>query len=76
MTYREALNLALSEEMRRDGRVFVIGGGLGSSDADEGTLRLLDEFDPRRVVHTHIAESGLPASASARRWSACAPSSS
>ena len=59
MTYREALNLALSEEMRRDGRVFVIGGGLGSSDADEGTLRLLDEFDPRRVVHTHIAESGF-----------------
>ncbi len=45
--------------MRRDGRVFVIGGGLGSSHADGMTPRLLDEFDPRRVVHMHIAESGF-----------------
>jgi len=59
MTYREALNLALSEEMRRDGRVFVIGGGLGPDYADGMTPRLLDEFDARRVVHTHIAESGF-----------------
>ena len=59
MTYREALNLALSEEMRRDGRDFVTGNGLGSRYADGMPQRLLDEFDPRRVVHTHIAESGF-----------------
>src|SRR5215470_14701186 len=59
MTDREALNLALSEEMRRDGRVFVVDGGLGPIHADGMTPRLLDEFDPRRVVHAHIAESGF-----------------
>jgi pyruvate dehydrogenase E1 component beta subunit len=60
MTYREALNLALSEEMRRDDRVFVIGDAVGLNDgADEMTQRLLNEFDPRRVVQTHIAESGF-----------------
>jgi pyruvate/2-oxoglutarate/acetoin dehydrogenase E1 component len=60
MTYREALNLALREEMRRDGRVFVMGGGIGLDDgADETTLRLLNEFEPRRVVHSPIAESGF-----------------
>jgi pyruvate/2-oxoglutarate/acetoin dehydrogenase E1 component len=60
MIYREALNLALSEEMRRDERVFVIGDEVGLNEgADEMTQRLLNEFDPRRVVHTHIAESGF-----------------
>jgi len=29
MTYREALNLALREEMHRDDRVFVIGEEVG-----------------------------------------------
>jgi hypothetical protein len=47
MTYREALNLALSEEMRRDERVFVIGDEVGLNEgADEMTQRLLNEFDP------------------------------
>ena len=60
MTYQEALNLALSEEMHRDERVFVIGDGVGlSASADEMTQRLLDEFDARRVVHTHIPGSGF-----------------
>jgi pyruvate dehydrogenase E1 component beta subunit len=60
MTYREALSLALSEEMRRDERVFVIGDGLGLDHrVDPMTQQLLNQFDPRRVVHTHIAESGF-----------------
>jgi hypothetical protein len=38
----------------------VIGDGVGrNASADEMTQRLLDEFDARRVVHTHIAESGF-----------------
>jgi len=60
MTYHDALNLALSEEMRRDARVFVIGDGVGlNASAHEMTQRLLDEFDARRVVHTQISESGF-----------------
>jgi pyruvate dehydrogenase E1 component beta subunit len=60
MTYREALNLALREEMRRDERVFVIGEEVGLYDgAYKVTQGLLKEFGARRVVDTPIAESGF-----------------
>jgi pyruvate dehydrogenase E1 component beta subunit len=60
MTYREALNLALREEMRRDDRVFVIGEEVGLYDgAYKVTQGLLKEFGPRRVVDTPICESGF-----------------
>jgi pyruvate/2-oxoglutarate/acetoin dehydrogenase E1 component len=60
MTYREALNLALREEMRRDPDVFVIGEEVGLYDgAYKVTQGLLKEFGPRRVVDTPIAESGF-----------------
>jgi pyruvate/2-oxoglutarate/acetoin dehydrogenase E1 component len=60
VTYREALNLALREEMRRDDRVFVIGEEIGLYEgAYKVTQGLLKEFGPRRVVDTPIAESGF-----------------
>jgi len=60
MTYREALNLALREEMRRDPRVFVIGEEVGLYEgAYKVTQGLLKEFGPRRIVDTPIAESGF-----------------
>jgi pyruvate/2-oxoglutarate/acetoin dehydrogenase E1 component len=60
MTYREALNLALREEMRRDPRVFVIGEEVGLYEgAYKVTQGLLKEFGPARVVDTPIAESGF-----------------
>jgi pyruvate dehydrogenase E1 component subunit beta len=60
MTYREALNAALREEMQRDDRVFVIGEEVGLYDgAYKVTQGLLKEFGPRRVVDTPIAESGF-----------------
>ena len=60
MTYREALNLALREEMRRDPRVFVMGEEVGLYEgAYKVTQGLLKEFGPRRVVDTPIAESGF-----------------
>jgi len=60
MSYREALNLALREEMQRDERVFVIGEEVGLYDgAYKVTQGLLKEFGPRRVVDTPIAESGF-----------------
>jgi pyruvate dehydrogenase E1 component beta subunit len=60
MTYREALNLALREEMRRDDRVFVIGEEVGLYEgAYKVTQGLLKEFGERRVVDTPIAESGF-----------------
>jgi pyruvate dehydrogenase E1 component subunit beta len=60
MTYREALNHALREEMTRDPRVFVIGEEVGLYEgAYKVTQGLLKEFGPRRVVDTPIAESGF-----------------
>jgi pyruvate dehydrogenase E1 component beta subunit len=60
MTYREALNLALREEMQRDERVFVIGEEVGLYEgAYKVTQGLLRDFGPRRVVDTPIAESGF-----------------
>ena len=60
MTYREALNVALREEMHRDPRVFVMGEEVGLFEgAYKVTQGLLKEFGPRRVVDTPIAESGF-----------------
>jgi len=60
LTYREALNHALREEMQRDPRVFLIGEEVGLYDgAYKVTQGLLKEFGPRRVVDTPICESGF-----------------
>ncbi len=59
-TYREALNQALREEMRRDPRVFLIGEEVGLyNGAYKVTQGLLKEFGPKRVVDTPICESGF-----------------
>jgi pyruvate dehydrogenase E1 component subunit beta len=60
VTYREALNMALREEMHRDPRVFIIGEEVGLYEgAYKVTQGLLKEFGPQRVVDTPIAESGF-----------------
>jgi pyruvate dehydrogenase E1 component beta subunit len=60
MTYREALNVALREEMQRDPRVFVIGEEVGLYEgAYKVTQGLLKEFGEKRIVDTPIAESGF-----------------
>ncbi len=60
ITYREALNQALREEMQRDERVFVVGEEVGLYEgAYKVTQGLLKEFGPKRIVDTPIAESGF-----------------
>ena len=55
--YREALNQALREEMRRDGDVFIMGEDVGEyQGAYRVTEGLLDEFGPNRVLDTPISE--------------------
>jgi pyruvate dehydrogenase E1 component beta subunit len=57
MTYREALNQALREEMQRDPDVFLMGEEVGEYDGAYKVSRgLLKEFGPMRVVDTPIAE--------------------
>ena len=57
ITYRDALNQALREEMARDASVFLMGEEVGVYQGAYKVSRgLLDEFGPRRVVDTPIAE--------------------
>jgi len=58
--YREALNEALHEEMRRNEKVFVLGEGIaGRGGSFKVTVGLLDEFGPNRVIDTPIAEASF-----------------
>ncbi|MBL7184726.1 MAG: alpha-ketoacid dehydrogenase subunit beta [Phycisphaerae bacterium] len=60
LKYREALNEALREELRRDESVFVIGGGIGQRGGSyKVTVGLLDEFGPRRIIDAPIAEASF-----------------
>jgi pyruvate dehydrogenase E1 component beta subunit len=60
VTYRDALNQALREEMQRDDRVFLMGEEVAEYDGAYKVSRgLLKEFGPRRVVDTPIAELGF-----------------
>jgi pyruvate dehydrogenase E1 component beta subunit len=60
LTYRDALNQALREEMQRDPDVFLIGEEVGLYQGAYKVSRgLLEEFGPRRVVDTPIAELGF-----------------
>ncbi len=60
ITYREALNAALDEEMTRDDKVFLMGEEVGEYDgAYKVSKGLLDKFGPRRVLDTPITELGF-----------------
>ncbi len=60
LTYRDALNQALREEMQRDPNVFLIGEEVGVYQGAYKVSRgLLEEFGSQRVVDTPIAELGF-----------------
>ena len=60
LTYRDALNEALREEMERDDDVFLMGEEVGVYQGAYKVSRgLLDHFGERRVVDTPIAELGF-----------------
>ena len=60
LTYRDALNQALREEMQRDPSVFLMGEEVGVYQGAYKVSRgLLEEFGPQRVVDTPIAELGF-----------------
>jgi pyruvate dehydrogenase E1 component beta subunit len=60
LTYREALRMALREELARDERVFLMGEEVGTFEgAYKVSAGLLDEFGADRVRDTPIAEEGF-----------------
>src|ERR1044072_381047 len=60
MTYLHAISDALREEMRPDERVFVMGEDIANfGGAFKVTDGFLDEFGPKRVMDTPLAESAI-----------------
>src|SRR5512134_3489029 len=60
MTYREAVRDAMSEAMRRDEDVFVMGEDIAEMGGSMGvTQGMLDEFGPDRVRNTPISEMAI-----------------
>ena len=60
MQYREALRLAMTEEMVRDDRVFLMGEEVAEyNGAYKVSQGMLDQFGPRRIIDTPISEEGF-----------------
>jgi pyruvate dehydrogenase E1 component subunit beta len=60
ISYREALNQAMREEMERDPDVFILGEEVGHyNGAYKVTQGLLHHFSQRRVIDAPIAEMGF-----------------
>src|SRR4249919_2311219 len=60
MRYREALNLAMREEMKRDENVFVMGEDVGVfQGAFKVSEGMLEEFGEKRVRYTPISENTI-----------------
>lgn len=60
LQFREALREAMSEEMRRDENVFLMGEEVAQyNGAYKVSQGMLDEFGERRVIDTPIAELGF-----------------
>jgi pyruvate dehydrogenase E1 component beta subunit len=60
MTMRDALNLALREELARDANVFLMGEEVAEyQGAYKVTRGLLEAFGPKRVIDTPITELGF-----------------
>lgn len=58
--FREALNEAMSEEMRRDPDIFLMGEEVAEyNGAYKVSKGMLAEFGPKRVIDTPIAELGF-----------------
>ena len=60
LTYREAVRDAMSEAMRRDDDVFVMGEDIAEMGGSMGvTQGMLEEFGPERVRNTPISEMAI-----------------
>ena len=63
LTYADALNLALREEMARDPRVYVIGEDIGEGMPFGVTKGLRERFGSERVLDAPISEAAIVGSA-------------
>ncbi|MFK7049293.1 MULTISPECIES: pyruvate dehydrogenase complex E1 component subunit beta [Flavobacterium] len=72
--FREAICEAMSEEMRRDESVYLMGEEVAEyNGAYKASKGMLDEFGSRRVIDTPIAEMGFSGIAVGSAMNGCRP---
>ncbi|MGH7817802.1 MAG: alpha-ketoacid dehydrogenase subunit beta, partial [Candidatus Binatia bacterium] len=60
ITFAQAINEALAEEMRRDPRVFILGEDVAEAGTPFKVLSgLVKQFGPERVIDSPISEAGI-----------------
>lgn len=60
IAFREALREAMSEEMRKDQRIFLMGEEVAQyNGAYKISQGMLDEFGPKRIIDAPISENGF-----------------
>lgn len=73
-TFREVIAEAMSEEMRRDPSVYLLGEEVAEyNGAYKASKGMLDEFGPKRVIDTPIAEGGFTGIAIGSAMNGCRP---
>ena len=73
-TFREVIAEAMSEEMRRDESVYLLGEEVAEyNGAYKASKGMLDEFGAKRVIDTPIAESGFTGIAVGSTLTGCRP---
>ena len=59
-TFREVIAQAMSEEMRKDESIYLIGEEVAEyNGAYKASKGMLDEFGPKRVIDSPISELGF-----------------
>ena len=72
--FREAICEAMSEEMRRDETIYLMGEEVAEyNGAYKASKGMLDEFGPKRVIDTPIAELGFAGIAVGSAMNGCRP---
>src|SRR3989442_1394593 len=60
LTYRDAISRGIAQEMARDERVVLVGEDVaGAGGVFKPTAGLLEQFGPKRVIDTPIAEQAI-----------------
>lgn len=73
-TFREVIAEAMSEEMRRDPSVYLMGEEVAEyNGAYKASKRMLDEFGPDRVIDTPITEAGFSGIGVGSTMNGCRP---
>ena len=72
--FREAVCEAMSEEMRRDPSIYLMGEEVAEyNGAYKASKGMLDEFGPKRIIDTPIAESGFSGIGVGSAMNGCRP---